>query len=399
MVPGRLNNYYPGPELLAQINDLRARLLAGEADLAVFRAALKDEAVGMSKEKVRVFFVGMMSWNILIRQLYFPLLSFMKRDKLGSECAVGMDCLSSDWGLMMDHLDGYNVTERLAGDYSEYDISIHDRLIGYVYSIIRDLGEVVSWDDMTLGLMSAIGMNMMNPVYIVLGMVVRANGTNPSGVAITTWVNSLANSLVHRIAFYDKNPSVPVEVDADGLFPFQRSVRLNTFGDDVLGASLDVPGANKIDNHDVRAAAARLGMKFGPIDKESTCFPPYYEVGAVSFLKCSDVYVPRLARRAGMIAQGSVRKCLTFERNSDFEARRNTAESALRLFYVRAVAEDREDAFNQLREQFLEALSPDVEHSIERENLLPSLDSITDGLLSADKVLPMVYLDDWWEVA
>jgi hypothetical protein len=172
---------------------------------------------------------------------------------------------------------------------------------------------------------------------------------------------------------------------------------LSTFGDDVLGASRDVSGVGAIDNLDVQVVAARLGMKFGPIDKETTYLPPYYGVGEVTFLKCSDTFVPRLDRRAGMIAQSSVRKCLTFERNMDFEARRNTAESALRLFYVRAVVEGREDAFNQLREQFLEALSPGTENAVEREGLLPDLERITEGLMSADKASPAACLDDVWE--
>jgi len=398
LVPGRQLNYYPGPELLAQIEDLRTRLLSGEVDLAVFRAALKDESVDMSKEKIRVFFVGMMSWNILIRQLYAPLLSIMKQDRLGSECAVGMDCLSADWEQLMDHLDEYNASERLAGDYSNYDNSIHSRLIGRAYSVIEGLGRAATWDRESLRLMSGIGRNMTNPIYIVLGMVVRADGTNPSGVAITTWINSLVNSLVHRIAYYTKNPVDFVSPGDDGLYPFQRSIRLSTYGDDVLGAVRSVPGVVAITNHDVRDAADRLGMMFGPIDKGSAYFPPSYSVSEVSFLKCVDTYVPQLKRRVGMVAQASVRKCLTFERNSDFEARRNTAESALRLFYVRALVEEREEGFGSMREQLLSALLPRVEDSIAREGLLPDLAAITSSLLSPDKVAPVVSTTDWWEV-
>jgi hypothetical protein len=398
LVPGRTDNYYPGPELLQQIEDLRRRLLAGEVDLAVFRAALKDESVEMSKEKIRVFFVGMMSLNLIIRQLYTPLLSIMKRDSLSSECAIGMDILSDDWEKFMDFLKEYHVLERLAGDYSNYDNSIHSRLIGAVYEIITVLGAVAGWDAMSLLLMAAIGENMKNPVYIILGMVYRADGTNPSGVAITTWINSLVNSLVHRIAFYTKNPHVLVVVGEDGLFPFQRSVRMGTYGDDVLAAVRALFGIVSITNHDVREAADRLGMTFGPIDKGSGYFPPYYSVDEVSFLKCTDTYVPQLKRRVGMIAQASVRKCLSFERNTDFEARRNTAESALRLFFVRALVEEREEGFGEIRDQLLNTLLPGVERSIEREGLIPDIDAILSGLLSEEKASSPASFDEWWSV-
>jgi len=398
LVPGREDNYYPGPELLCQIKELRMRLLAGEVDLAVFRAALKDESVDMSKEKIRVFFVGMMSLNLVIRQLYSPLLSIMKKDSLSSECAVGMDVLSGDWEKLMDFLDEYHVAERLAGDYSNYDNSIHSRLIGAVYEIIAALGVAAGWDTMSVLLMAAIGENMKNPVYIILGMVYRADGTNPSGVAITTWINSLVNSLVHRIAFYTKNPSILVVVGEDGLFPFQRSVRISTYGDDVLAAVRAILGVVSISNHDVREAADRLGMIFGPIDKGSAFFPPYYRVEDVSFLKCTDTYVQQLGRRVGMIAQASVRKCLSFERNTDFEARRNTAESALRLFFARALVEKREQGFDDMRGQLLETLLPGVEDSIAREGLLPTIDTILSKLLSEEQVSPQEPFAEWWAV-
>lgn len=398
LVPGREDNYYPGPELLQQIEDLRRRLLAGEVDLAVFRAALKDESVELSKEKIRVFFVGMMSFCLVMRQLYTPLLSIMKKDSLSSECAIGLDVLSGDWEKFMDFLDEYDVHKRLAGDYSNYDNSIHSRLIGAAYEIIATLGAVAGWDPMSMLLMAAIGENMKHPVYIILGMVYRADGTNPSGVAITTWINSLVNSLVHRIAFYTKNPLVPVVAGEDGLFPFQRSVRMGTYGDDVLAAIRHVVGIVPISNHDVREAADRLGMTFGPIDKQSANFPPYYAVDDVSFLKCTNTYVPQLGRRVGMIAQTSVRKCLSFERNTDFEARRNTAESALRLFFVRALVEEREEGFEELRDQLRNTLLPDVEDSIAREGLLPDIAAILSGLMSEEKASPPEPFAEWWSV-
>lgn len=98
-----------------------------------------------------------------------------------------------------------------------------------------------------------------------------------------------------------------------------------------------------------------------------------------------------------MVAQASVRKCLTFEKTSEFEARRNTAESALRLFYVRALAEEREQDFINLRDQFLSTLVPNVEDSIAREGLLPGITTITESLMSADKVAPPQVDELWWE--
>jgi hypothetical protein len=394
VAPGR-TNYYPKPELEMAIYGMLESLARCESDLAVFRASLKDEAVPLGKDKVRAFFVGSMAFNLVLRMFYTPIFNHAQNDMLKSECAVGIDIMSDDWESLMTGLEEYSLTKRLAGDYSNYDNSIPESLIqaayGSVYRVVCEACPLYKNGVVSIGpnaypvlnVLHGVLFNMLNPIYIFLGTVYRASGTNPSGVAITSYINSLINSLVHRVAFYEKNPELMSSagvVDENGFSNFGRNVRLLTYGDDVVGAVVEhVEGVQPINNLDVQLAATGFGMKFGPIDKTSLAFPPYYTVHDASFLKCRSVFVPELNRRVGCIEMASIRKALTFERNATMEARRNTAASVLRLFFPHAV--ERGDPgykqFNDLRAEMLDVIYPST---VTNSDALPTYESILESL-------------------
>jgi len=369
VVPGREVNYYPTPQLLAQIASLEEALLAGEVDLAIFRAALKDEPVKVGKEKIRVFFVGMLAFNLVVRRYVTPLFAALQTDMSCSECAVGIDVASLQWDTLMTRLDSYNGRSRIAGDYSNYDNSIPECLISAAYSVVHEVARSADWDGRALEIIDALRVNMMNPIYIVLGTVYRASGTNPSGVAITTYVNSLVNCLVHRYAFFEKNPGTTEQ--------FSKHVALATYGDDVLGAVRVGSQVSPIDNHDVCRVAGVFGMVYGAIDKNSD-LPRLYAREQVSFLKCENVFAPDLRRQIGVLDKASIAKSLYFERNKGLEARRSTCESALRLYSRHVFARRAQlGSYERLRAELAETLYPDVDLSV-AERALPSYDTLLE---------------------
>jgi hypothetical protein len=399
VVPGRVVNYYPTGRLLEQINEIEAQLAKKCTGLAVFRAALKDEPVPKEKEKIRVFFVGMCAWNIVVRRYFAPLIEALGRDRVRSECAVGMDVLSVDWEHLQTHLDEFSTERRLAGDYSNYDNSIPGTLIKHVYDVMIDVVEFAGYSGDAVESMQTIALNMKNPKYIVLGTVFDVDGTNPSGIPITTHVNSGVNCLVHRTAFYQKNKDLqPLASQVVARATnFSSHVRLATYGDDVEGAPRENAGDRLITNHDVKRAAKALGMVFGPTDKTTTVLPEYYTAEDVTFLKCSSVYVPELGRRMGKIALSSVRKCLTYQRNDAPEARRSTCESALRLYFATAATEEGGVAnFSRLRDCLLHHLEPDA-LADSREAMLPTFGQVLEGLRASRNADDGPSLDLIWD--
>jgi hypothetical protein len=66
MAPCRIN-FYPGPPLLAAFESLKARVADDPEFCAIFVSALKDEAIGIDKTRMRVFFGGSTPFNLLVR--------------------------------------------------------------------------------------------------------------------------------------------------------------------------------------------------------------------------------------------------------------------------------------------------------------------------------------------
>jgi len=395
IIPGR-DNFYPDPEVRAEVSALIEALARGDSDLAIFRASLKDEAVAIGKTKIRAFYVAAMALNLVVRMYLMPFVSRLQ-GRPGYECMVGIDPQGPAWEALQCSLEARHATRRLAGDYKAFDLTTSETLLAAFYESIVDLALDAGWDSHAISVMRGLGKNLSRPVYLFLGQAYRVSGSNPSGVAITTHTNSGVNALIHRYAFYARNRHLldrPCQVSAlDTLFT--RSVCLRTYGDDVVGSVADVESVDSISNYDVRDAAGAFGMVFGPTDKASDELPPYYEASSVEFLKRTTVYVPSLGHRVGAIALSSIRKSIAFEERGDFEKRRSTLRSALILFFPHAAKEGVEDPdgkFSGLRDLFLGALA--ASEGVDLASLSPSvLPAYADVLASSRDCTPEYVVD------
>lgn len=379
VVPDR-TNYVPNEALSTAISEMEQALRGGSLNCAVFQAQIKDESKPATKSKMRIFFVGSTPFNVLVRMYLGPIFQAISTDRRFSEHAIGMDVSSADWGKLMEALEGYNSTEWLGGDYSNFDNSIPSALVDALAKITLAVAERSGYRQDELQIVAALLANLRKPLYVYLGTVYRADGTNPSGNALTSVFNSAYNSLVHRVAFYTKNAHLVAfasEVDSEGNTHFMRSVVLRTYGDDVIGAVRPIEHVVSITNHDVARAAASLGMVYGAADKAGE-LPAYYAPSRLRFLKHADVFSPSLGRRIGQIELGSIRKSLKFERSPGLEVARNTATSALRLFYSHCDSASGRERFTHLREFLLAVLASEV--TVSREGLLPTFDQLTVSL-------------------
>lgn len=384
LVPMR-ENYFPDASIVSEVVELERRLLAGEVDLAVFRAALKDEPIAIGKDKIRAFYVGMFALNLLVRRYLMPFLSMLQVVR-GYECSVGISVHSMDWEHLQEDLESYDKHKRLAGDYTSFDLSTHEVLLDEFYACLVALAADAGWSDRDIKLVKALGSNLARPVYIMLGQVFSVRGSNPSGVAVTTHTNSGVNSLLHRYAFYARNPSlVGGAVTRGGGTHFTDTVCLRTYGDDVIGAVRGGASCIPICNGDVQRAAALFGMAYGPISKGSSYFPDYYDADEVEFLKCTSVFVPELGHRVGRLALSSIRKSVAFERGTvGLSQRVSTLSSALRMYFPAAACEGGAGvgAYDRLRAIFARALADSVsglafEDALE---LLPLYDDVLESM-------------------
>jgi len=295
---------------------------------------------------------------------------------------VGIDVMSQDWDKLMTDLDAYDERKRLAGDYSNYDNSIPLEIVRRIFLVLVAVARAADWAESDVLMVQNIGIALQTPVYDVLGAIFLVEGTNPSGVAVTSYLNSAYNSFIHRIAFYTKNPGLRASacvLTRRGDPPFRDSVALRTYGDDVLGAVRPDSEyqSEQITNFDVRDAALLLEMKYGAADKGGI-LPETYDKDDVSYLKCTTVYCPSIKRSVGKLALSSIRKSLAFQRNAGLDAAINTANSALRLFYAHCDSDEGRTAFAELRENLISRLAEPT--AINRETLLVSFQDLTTSL-------------------
>lgn len=389
LCPGRVN-YMPNPGFLRGIKAMDTKLREDPSGAAVFAANLKDEPIDILKRKIRVFFVGMSAFNVAVRRWLSPLFVMLNGDPAASECSVGIDVMSNDWETLMRDLEAYNERRRLAGDYSNYDNSIPLELVRRIFLVLVAVARAAGWSDDDVLMVQNIGVALQNPTYDVLGAIFLVEGTNPSGVSVTSFLNSAYNSFIHRVAFYTKNPELRASafvLSRRSDPPFRDSVALRTYGDDVLGAVRHVTEfrSRAITNFDVRDAALLLEMTYGAADKGGI-LPETYDKDVVSYLKCTSVFCPSIGRSVGKLALSSIRKSLAFQRNGGLDAAINTANSALRLFYAHCDSDEGRVRFAGLREELISRLAePDA---VNRETLLVTFQDLTTSLSTGDAAAP-----------
>jgi hypothetical protein len=373
------------------MEQIEQAIVAGLADFAWFRAVPKDEPRSKSKQVARIFWVGSLPFNLLLRMYLKPLFDALLLGEV--EHGIGVNPLGPSWEALMARFDNAADCLCCAIDYKAYDNSIHNALKERVNACLVECARKHGYSERDIIILRGLLRALLFIQYEMLGEVfVATKGGMPSGVYGIAEYNSLTNMLLHRYAFYRINPHLICRACAA---EFRQHVILVCYGDDAKQAKRAGSTANRLTNFVLRDAAADFGMKVTPADKkgELTEFTENPD-----FLKCTTIFVPRLGRRVGMIALSSIRKSLAFERRSAMEkiARVSTARSALRLYWPHC--HDSPEQFEELRSHLVNALQsstginpamhplPDFE-AIER--------SLLDGSIENDIVEDVEIVDAW----
>jgi hypothetical protein len=335
-------NYYPKPDILARIRVLETDLAEGKLDLAAYKASLKNEVVANEKDKIRVFFVGQMEMTIIIRMYLSAPLYAMGTNPAEFECACGIDPHSPAWQTLEERLASFNSDANAAGDYSNFDNSLIELLLRASYNAVHGLCE---YDDVFANAVcEGITNNMVAPVYIFLGVILRADGSGPSGNPLTTYINSLVNMLANRYAYYRHFP--------DAVVGFHAAIGLIVYGDDLRAAIPAHLVDSGYDNRAMQRYFREIGMTYGPTDKTSDYLPPTYPVEEVTFLQRTTEVKPSLDNAlVGVLSTTSIHKIFVYHQSSTTNADRFQAfHGALLLyFYVQLDKEGGRERYEALR--------------------------------------------------
>lgn len=214
-------------EVWKEVERAEVQLKQGVRVPWIFNAVPKDEATPVEKEKVRLFLVAEIACTLLVRKYFTPVCRVLQMMTGLSECAVGMNCLSSDWEDVQQHLERFDRV--FDGDYSKYDLRKPAQVSLASYRIMIEIAANGTYSADDLFIMSMISGELVRPLVNFNGDVVSLDGSTPSGIPVTVIVNGLDNSLFNRSAYKATYPNAVVG-------EFRQFVSHVNYGDDFINA-------------------------------------------------------------------------------------------------------------------------------------------------------------------
>jgi len=291
------------PEILEEINVILETYKRGERYMPVFVMSLKDEPVTEKKvlmQKTRGFMGGPAAFQFVCRKYLLAFVRVFQLNPYIFEGAPGMNCNSSSWLELFEHLTKHGCDRLIAGDYGMFDKNMTSEEMMAGFDVIIAVLQHAGWSEEDILNVRCIAEDICFCVCDLQGDFVEFFGSNPSGWALTVILNCIVNSLYMRYAFA-KMSSV------DELPQFQDKVALITYGDDnAMGVHESIPWFN---HTSIAAELTKLGKVYTMADKEAESVP-YITIEEVSFLKRR--FVPVSANRVSCpLEWASIEKMLT----------------------------------------------------------------------------------------
>lgn len=295
-------------------------------DMTIFMDILKDERVKLEKVKTgktRIFNVAPFDLNIATRMYFQMFAAHLMYDHVYGECAVGLNPHSDEWGMMYYHLK-HAGPNWIGGDYSNYDKQLSYQLLKAVLTIIDEF-----YADENHNVRECLFETMFSAFHIAERDVYRVPQGNPSGIVMTSLINSLVNSLMMRIMYIRLGGSMTT---------FDQNVRLKTYGDDNIAAVSDeVKWFNMVS---ISREFAKFGIVYNQPNKEAMHEDmPFLEETQLTFLKRGFRY--DAGRVFAPLAMDSIQEMVNWirESNDNDEATRMNFLAACREVYHHGVQE------------------------------------------------------------
>nr|UBJ26010.1 putative nonstructural polyprotein [Red panda dicistro-like virus] len=237
-----------------------------------FMNVLKDETRPIEKVtagKTRVFAACPIDFLIVFRMYFSSFFALMMENRIENESAVAIRAHSLEWTQLANRLKTVG-NRMIAGDFSNYDGTLHSHILWKVYDIVERYYETsLDYCPSDALIRRVLWENIVSSENIVNNHIYQLNHSQPSGNPSTAILNSMYNSIACRYVYY-----------AAGHSRFNENVRMIAYGDDnILSVSEEVDW----DQQQMTTEFAKIGMTYTDEDKLGiSSFRPLEEV---SFLK------------------------------------------------------------------------------------------------------------------
>jgi len=292
------------PLILEELEKMEARLRRGESINTIFKASFKDEPTKMSKDKVRVFAAACFAFVLLVRKYFLTLAALVQRNKIFTECAVGVVVQSPEWTELFEHIGKHGWDRAIAGDYAKFDTRMSPQFMSVAFKLLIKLAEKSgNYDEDDLTIMRGIATEIIYPHYDYFGTIVQFTGSNPSGHPLTVIINSFVNSLYLRYCYY----AIAKKKGWWRTPLFNKVVSAMVYGDDNIMTV--AKGYDDFNHTAIAAELAEVGIKYTMADKDAESVP-FISLHEASFLKHFAVWDDELGLYRSPVEEDSIAKML-----------------------------------------------------------------------------------------
>lgn len=272
----------------------------------IFKSTFKDEPVKVGKGKMRVFAACDVSFTIIVRRYFLPLLRVMYYKWKECEMAIGINAHGPEWDELYNYLTPFGTKTMIAGDYKNYDKGMSAEVMLRGFEMFIHLAELAGYDQRSIQVMRSIATEICFPIYEYDGAFIKVMGSNPSGHPLTAVLNCVVNSLLMRYAYFAIYPTGE---------RFNNNVKLIVYGDD--GAAGVRPEMEQFNYQNIQRVLKSCDIVWTDSKKNLVCPPGFSEICEIDFLKRSFVYHEGLNRVVGPLAVSSLSKMLTTYSSKD----------------------------------------------------------------------------------
>jgi len=300
-------DYDPNPDLksvnceLVQVMEVKDKLRRkGIVPITYFVDTLKDELLPKEKVcvpgKTRIFSMAPVDFSIQMRQCTMDFVAAFMRNRMKLEHAIGINADSREWTTLYTKLKT-NAKDFLAADFSKFGDRLPSEIFPYIARMISDWYALFGCEDPELHLiLKCMFEELSFCKHIMFDCVYQTVCGQPSGNPLTVVINSIAVSLLFRMAWLE----IMAGTAYSGLDYFKEKVVLFSYGDDLI-ATVKVDVLDRFNLVSLQEWFAKFGMAFTDAQKSDTISPTVAE-SEVTFLKRGFIPHPLPAYKACLLA-------------------------------------------------------------------------------------------------
>jgi hypothetical protein len=340
----KLHGVNPGGKLLADLNAWESAARNNEDVPLMFNYEnLKQETMGLNKIKIgktRLFSCSPLSVNMLFRKYFGAYIVLANQNCTNLPSAVGINPLGHDWTSLAQRLlskGDYNI----AGDYKEWDGKLLGAVMGAVVTkIINPLYSRAGCPEEDNRVRERLIEYAIHTYTLLGNTLVQKHQGNPSGIPITSDLNSLCNWVYMLVTFavlHDEHRrNEPKCMVCDEVNPMNANdyLAMTFYGDDHI-LSVAREARCFFTFNAVRDFFSRHGVTYTDALKRGGVCPDFQTLSEVSYLKRMFVK-HESGRYLAPLEIDSIRNQINWVKKSNdpTEALLQNVESAMKEFFM-----------------------------------------------------------------